>query len=945
MKPSFSKVNENSANFITIQDLFQLRKGSVQGYIISPPQIRKVASKQGKTLQLQYFRIKDQTTEIGITLWEEKILEELEVYDKIVLQNIILRQNHKKELEISLQYNSKLRRIAWPKSLEIHNREQRFLLQLKRLIKHNLPTKKSIVFSSEQESCIEIDKNHLIGLNLSFSGLNHIPSSIGELNFLKWVNLRNNHLELMPETFWNLKKIEICDLSWNRFDSIPSYISHLSSVREMYLQHNNLKTLPDEVLALPNIQKIGIAENPLEYLPSLSPELILPKKTLYQDVTTETEKIALYIISLLCHQDLPSLDSIKRKSFGYSVKNGRVQGLGLYAQRLQTIPISISKFTQLSTLDLSYNRMKEIPMRIEEFPYLNTLYFKGNHFSEIPVIISQIFAKKYLSEGINPQDVQFLVGIELFLNERLYPISNIEDDQSGYIVTENSLSHLKMIHRNLVDLPDIFDKIPKLEYLNLSGNALQELPPSIDSLQSLKILLLNSNKFADIPDFLACLPYLENLHLDSNEIVLFPESVCNCNFLHDLSLKSNLIEILPEKIVNLKSLQTLNLESNKIVEIPTSLSYLGNLVSLNLAHNSISQIQFNQIVGSQLKCVNLSFNQLSTVPNFIEGLKNLEKMKIIENSITKLPDFVFTLPSIKHIEIDLHKVEILPHQIKMFEDAINCRLLTKEISHQDFTSPINDKNNPDALILKIILASILFNSGLDPLKILNKIKVKKNKSRIVELTLSHLNLTNLPEIIWKLTQLKKLHLENNKIENLSEDISNLINLEQLTLAHNKLTTVPSSLGDLISLKILDLSNNELEDLPFSIENLEKISRLTLDGNKFEDIPACIWNLRSLTHRPFLHQIPSKTRGFLINNTLEEYWDYSYRRRFFLTDIQIKFLNDESLSEFDRKELQNRTNASKLIHFVDLVTNDTVKEAREIIQEAFRVKRTKYDILL
>jgi GTPase SAR1 family protein len=112
-------------------------------------------------------------------------------------------------------------------------------------------------------------------------------------------------------------------------------------------------------------------------------------------------------------------------------------------------------------------------------------------------------------------------------------------------------------------------------------------------------------------------------------------------------------------------------------------------------------------------------------------------------------------------------------------------------------------------------------------------------------------LTEIPDSLWKLTQLTKLDLSNNQLTTLPPSLAALGALTQLTelnLSRNQLTPLPDSLaalGALTQLTELDLSNNQLTTLPPSLGQLTQLQLLNLGQNKLTVLPDCIWNLLKL----------------------------------------------------------------------------------------------------
>jgi Leucine-rich repeat (LRR) protein len=85
--------------------------------------------------------------------------------------------------------------------------------------------------------------------------------------------------------------------------------------------------------------------------------------------------------------------------------------------------------------------------------------------------------------------------------------------------------------------------------------------------------------------------------------------------------------------------------------------------------------------------------------------------------------------------------------------------------------------------------------------------------RVVELSLTGLGLSTVPEEVWQLQQLQTLNLYNNRLETLPEAIGNLKWLKYLNLEKNQLRELPASLGKLQRLQQLNLQTNQLTELP------------------------------------------------------------------------------------------------------------------------------------
>ena len=103
-------------------------------------------------------------------------------------------------------------------------------------------------------------------------------------------------------------------------------------------------------------------------------------------------------------------------------------------------------------------------------------------------------------------------------------------------------------------------------------------------------------------------------------------------------------------------------------------------------------------------------------------------------------------------------------------------------------------------------------------------------------------LTQLPDNIGQLANLKQLYLEWNNLTSLPSSFSQLLNLENLAISNNWLTALPNDFGDLFELSFLDLGYNQITEIPESIGNLQNIEYLWLFNNQLTSLPESICNL-------------------------------------------------------------------------------------------------------
>jgi internalin A len=113
------------------------------------------------------------------------------------------------------------------------------------------------------------------------------------------------------------------------------------------------------------------------------------------------------------------------------------------------------------------------------------------------------------------------------------------------------------------------------------------------------------------------------------------------------------------------------------------------------------------------------------------------------------------------------------------------------------------------------------------------------------LDLSEMNLTEVPEAIASLTQLRELYLTNNQLTSVPQTIASLTQLRKLSVTNNQLTSVPQMIASLAQLRELDLSYNQLTSVPQTIASLTQLKKLYLSYNQLTSVPEVIASLTQL----------------------------------------------------------------------------------------------------
>jgi len=106
-------------------------------------------------------------------------------------------------------------------------------------------------------------------------------------------------------------------------------------------------------------------------------------------------------------------------------------------------------------------------------------------------------------------------------------------------------------------------------------------------------------------------------------------------------------------------------------------------------------------------------------------------------------------------------------------------------------------------------------------------------------------LSEFPDAVFQLTNLKRLDLGENQITSIPDAIGQLSNLNTLCLGKNQITQIPEVLEQLSNLRELDLGNNQITSIPEALGQLSNLETLYLDRNQITSIPEALTQLPKL----------------------------------------------------------------------------------------------------
>ncbi len=106
-------------------------------------------------------------------------------------------------------------------------------------------------------------------------------------------------------------------------------------------------------------------------------------------------------------------------------------------------------------------------------------------------------------------------------------------------------------------------------------------------------------------------------------------------------------------------------------------------------------------------------------------------------------------------------------------------------------------------------------------------------------------LTEFPEVVLQLTNLKILSIPKNQITSIPDAIGQLSHLTRFNLSSNQITSIPDEIGQLSNLIRLNLSDNQITAIPEAIAQLSNLTSFNLSDNQITEIPDVIGQLCNL----------------------------------------------------------------------------------------------------
>lgn len=432
--------------------------------------------------------------------------------------------------------------------------------------------------------------------------------------------------------------------------------------------------------------------------------------------------------------------------------------------------------------------------------------------------------------------------------------NDLEGDLPESIGSLTNLEVLELQGNKITGLPDSMKELVNLRVLNANTNGLSFLP--METLAALPLADLSASKNAlrgtFLPQSVPEMPRLQTLDLSGNALTTLGSSSLSMPALKSLNVSINRIEALPD-LTGWTSLLTLLAEENKLSEFPSGFTSLMSLKQANFNGNDISKIDPEIGLMESLDMLTLAANPLRErkflTMNTVDLKRDL-KMRhnpaaAVEEGVDKAEDIDESNGIIPTNSMwALKPSGILDLSSKSLPDldeeeftlvAADCRQLV--LHHNHFTYI------PDAVALATNITLLdLSNNRLTTtftdevsLPSLRNLRLAANKLPSLDFLtanlsaprLHHLDVSSnrlagpLPVLRARFPELTTLLASDNGVEEISREA--LDGLQVVGLANNSIGRVPPEVGLLWEKGLRSL---EIEGNTFRVPNYATLKRGT-----------------------------------------------------------------------------------------------------------------------
>lgn len=517
--------------------------------------------------------------------------------------------------------------------------------------------------------------------------LRSLPDEIGNLKNLKFLNLRQSGIEMLPQSVGKLQNLETLNLDCtHNLQSLPEEIGMLRGLQNLFLNTpaaHGADKIPSTIFSLRNLERLhlnwafhnaegGDNYNMLYRLVEECPHLSFIQFQDYRDFDNVWESVnpgwnPRLAYSLMCNR-------IKTKlCHGDAIPNTSADRLE-HQTSIALWPFILEQFDRDYRTYVDGYSIKQFDhpdamhyLITNNFPTLLEAVKKNENLPSCRKIVSAqnidypMYDTSEEIQQIDQSDYEIAKEYyEIYLDEEIAR-SRREPPREAEVLIYPGKGGL--FSRIRVREEDVHKRIYEFRQ---SGMTLTRKLLGLDALERLYISqfsewmvnfknlkMLSISFVNEIPKELGNLIQIEELFLGLEGRVLLPKTLSKLENLVKLSI---LAERIPRNINRLKHLQHMNVGvwngMRNPKSIPRTIGDLRELTHLNLEGAELSFLPDEIGNLSNLQVLNLSKSHIKKLPRTIGNLKNLTQLNLLETKkLRALPEEIGGLVNLQNLEL------------------------------------------------------------------------------------------------------------------------------------------------------------------------------------------------------------------------------------------------------------------------------------------------------
>ncbi|KAL9096750.1 MAG: hypothetical protein Q9165_001238 [Trypethelium subeluteriae] len=303
-------------------------------------------------------------------------------------------------------------------------------------------------------------------------------------------------------------------------------------------------------------------------------------------------------------------------------------------------------------------------------------------------------------------------------------------------------------------------------------------------------------------------------------------------------------------------LELLDMHRNVLHSVPSGLRRLERLTTLNLSHNKLQNNALDVITQVRsLHELNLAHNKFEgALSSSIGKLANLEVLELQDNRLSSIPDTIGELINIRVLHLAENNLSVLPLDAFMHLPLVDLSARKNKLDGALFPAHITSMPKLQRLDIS--------SNGLTSLD-----SGELSLPSLQTLDISFNRITTLPDVsTW--AELRSLLAEDNRISNLPEGLTSLQNMKNLDFTGNDLRHLDARIGLMDSLTILKVAANPIRERKFLSMNTDDVKqdlRMRIEPSpqqaKHEEAEEGLLGGSTATNSPSEH-LALKTGGVL-----------------------------------------------------------------------------------